>query len=122
MVQLKPAHVAIKPSVEVQDLIAANPSSRRTKEEGRESYIEGDFLDYTSNSPGLHTLVKTDKLKESGTIEAHHTKVVPKAQVNNYVPEPVKTVELVKNVEPVLQYANAKSEFVSDIGSKSQYS
>ena len=90
MVQLKPAHVAIKPTVEVQGLIAANPSSRRTREEGRESYIEGDFLDYTSNSPGLHTLVKTDKLKESGTIDAHHAKEAPKAQVNTYVPEPIK--------------------------------
>lgn len=36
---LKPAHVAIKPNVEAQGLIAGNPNSRRTREEGRESYI-----------------------------------------------------------------------------------
>lgn len=99
MAQLRPAHVAVKQNVEVQGLIAGNPSSRRTREEGRESYIEGDFLDYTSNSPGLHTLVKTDKLKESGTIDAHHhAKEAPKPQVNTYVPEPI------KKLEPVLPY------------------
>jgi hypothetical protein len=86
----------------------------------KESYVSDEFLDYTSNSPALHTLVKENKLKESGTID--ETKYVAKdAPVIQ-----TKQSEFKPKEEPIIkidppQYVIAKSEYQSDYSNKSQF-
>jgi hypothetical protein len=50
-----------------QKLIAPKSQESNANREGvtiiKDSYVEDDFLDYTSNGPALHTLVKPNKLK-----------------------------------------------------------
>lgn len=79
-------------------------------------------MDYTSNGPALHTLVKENKLKESGTIDdsKYAVKDAPKhSHFQEEKPKPKPKEEPVK-VEPP-QYVNTKSEYQSDYSSKSQF-
>jgi hypothetical protein len=127
-IQLKAAEVKMQPAPQVQNLISAKPESHRSHREGKnvikESYVSDEFLDYTSNSPALHTLVKENKLKESGTID--ETKYAIKDAPLGIPEVKPKLSEFKPKEEPILkvdppQYVMTKSEYKSDYSSKSQF-